>query len=184
MDPHQPWAPSDPSCSPLACVRPPPGIDIGIDIDIDIGIDVCDHQTSDVCDHCLAGKPSDFEQRGRAEAIEMWMDGDEAAMEAAEETARTLVARWGRWMRSVSSEAAPAVRMDFLVAHSGAGRADVHSLELTELGFCMLGWKEGPRAVMSALLESCLELDRLPPTLEAAVRRTSGPAPVSEGVIT
>ena len=107
------------------------------------------------------------------------MEGDEAAMKAAEESARALVARWGRWMRTLSSEPVPAVRMDFLVTHSGVGRANVHSLELTEMGFCMLGWKQGPRAVMSALLESCLEFDRLAPTVQAAVRRTSDPSSVS-----
>ena len=37
------------------------------------------------------------------------------------------------------------------------GRAEVHTLELTELGFSMLGWDEGPRLVFGALLESCFE---------------------------
>ena len=33
----------------------------------------------------------------------------------------------------------------------------MHTLELTELGFSMLGWDDGPRLVFGALLESCFE---------------------------
>jgi len=120
----------------------------------------------------FTGKPFDFEQKLRAEAVADWLDGDEAAMVEAEEQVRVLVARWARWLRTLSSEPIPAIRMDFLVRHAAPGSAHVHSLELTELGFCMLGWKGGPCAVMSALLESCLELDKLPATVEAAVRRS------------
>ena len=35
--------------------------------------------------------------------------------------------------------------------------ADVHTLELTELGFSMLAWNDGPAHVFSALLDSCFE---------------------------
>ena len=59
----------------------------------------------------------------------------------------------------------PALRIDFLVRHAGEGHAEVSSLELTEVGFCMLGWRDGPRAVMAALVESCLDQ---PETSDAA----------------
>ena len=36
----------------------------------------------------------------------------------------------------------------------------MHSLELTELGFCMFGWAGGPRAVMGAVVEACLEREQ------------------------
>ena len=49
------------------------------------------------------------------------------------------MARWLRWLTAMSSDSVPAIRMDFLVRRSGAGRAEVHSLELTELGFSLLG---------------------------------------------
>lgn len=101
------------------------------------------------------GKPYDFEQKARAAVISDWLDDDEAAMAHAEEQARHLAVHvWARWLRAISSEPIPALRVDFLVGHAAPGRATVRSLELTELGFCMLGWKEGPRLVMGALLET------------------------------
>lgn len=52
---------------------------------------------------------------------------------------RALVARWLVWLRCRSCDAAPALRMDFLVKRTGPGQAEVNTLELTELGFSMLG---------------------------------------------
>ena len=45
------------------------------------------------------------------------------------------------WLRCVASGhgAPPAIRMDFLVHRAAPGRATVHTLELTELGFSLLG---------------------------------------------
>ena len=103
------------------------------------------------------GKPYHFEQKSRAEAVADWLDDDEAAMADAEARATTLVGTWCDWLQTLSSEPVPALRMDFLVQHVRPGRAAVHSLELTELGFCMLGWKDGPRTVMSALIDTCME---------------------------
>ena len=114
------------------------------------------------------GKPYDFEQKTRAEVVAEWLDGDEDAMRMAEAHAAELVAHWERWLCACSSEPVPALRMDFLVHHTARGHASVHSLELTELGFCMLGWRGGPRAVMSAIVESCLEGS--PPEGAAAIQ--------------
>jgi hypothetical protein len=121
------------------------------------------------------GKPYDFEQKARAAVISDWLDDDEAAMAHAEEQARHLAVHvWARWLRAISSEPIPALRVDFLVGHAAPGRATVRSLELTELGFCMLGWKEGPRLVMGALLESCLEVDTVPIEADAEGARVRG----------
>ena len=40
---------------------------------------------------------------------------------------------------------------------AATGMAEVFTLELTELGFSMLTWPEGPPLVFSALLASCFE---------------------------
>lgn len=71
--------------------------------------------------------------------------------------------------------------MDFLVQRSSAGHARVHTLELTELGFSLLGWKDGPAVVLGAVIESCLD-DTGAATAEAAAlraRRAALPPPTA-----
>eukprot|EP00966_Prymnesium_polylepis_P154070 3557857-Prymnesium_polylepis.1 len=75
----------------------------------------------------------------------------------AERQVAELIERWLCWLRAMSVEPTPAIRMDFLVRHSATGLAEVHSLELTELGFSLLGWENGPPLVVGALVESCFE---------------------------
>ena len=47
--------------------------------------------------------------------------------------------------------------MDVLVRRVRQGAAEVFTLELTELGFSLLGWEEGPHVVLCAVLESCFD---------------------------
>ena len=79
-------------------------------------------------------------------------------MAAAERKVRVLVARWLVWLRCRSCDAPPALRMDFLVKRTGPGQAEVSTLELTELGFSMLG---------------CAATARAPRTLHAHCMRTT-----------
>ena len=75
----------------------------------------------------------------------------------AEELAHGLVRRWLLWLRAVGAETPPAIRIDFLVRRVSPGRAELHTLELTEAGFSLLGWRGGPAAVMGALLDACFD---------------------------
>jgi hypothetical protein len=51
----------------------------------------------------------------------------------------------------------PAIRIDILVKRVSPGKAEVHTLELTELGFSMLSWRDGPDAVFASVLASCFD---------------------------
>ncbi len=93
------------------------------------------------------GFPVDFEKLERSAAINMWMGGDEKAMAHAERRIRKLVAHWLVWLRCRSAAPLPAVRIDILVRRAAPGRADIATLELTELGFSLLAWEEGPPKV-------------------------------------
>ena len=120
----------------------------------------------------------DFLKYARAKAITEWFEGDEPAMGKAERKVHALVARWLVWLRCRSCEMPPAMRMDFLIRRTAPGDVDVHTLELTELGFSMLGWDDGPKLVFGALLESCFE-DTGPSDAEAERLRLfrAGPTP-------
>ena len=100
------------------------------------------------------GYPRDFVKYERDQAIRAWMDNDPAAMDDAEKKAFRLVRTWLTWLRCRNAEVTPCVRMDILVTRAGPGRAEVHTLELTELGFSMLAWPDGPHVVFNALIES------------------------------
>ena len=56
-----------------------------------------------------------FVMQERAEAVSDWLEGDEAAMVAAERKAAKLVGAWLTWLRCQSVEALPAVRVDMLI---------------------------------------------------------------------
>eukprot|EP00908_Phaeocystis_cordata_P020278 Transcript_31949.p1 GENE.Transcript_31949~~Transcript_31949.p1 ORF type:complete len:393 (+),score=156.97 Transcript_31949:805-1983(+) len=113
------------------------------------------------------GYMREFVMKERADAVRDWLEGDEAAMSAAERRAAKLTASWLTWLHCQSCEALPAVRMDMLVKRTAPGSAEVFTLELTELGFSMLAWPQGPPTVFGALLESCLA-DTGPTPAEAA----------------
>jgi uncharacterized membrane protein YgcG len=114
----------------------------------------------------------DFVVKERHAAIQAWMSGDEASMASAEKQAADLASAWLVWLRAQSVEALPAMRMDILVKRTGAGRAEVFTLELTELGFSMLGVPQLPALVFGALLQSCFE--DLGPSPEEAKRVEEG----------
>ena len=57
------------------------------------------------------GYMREFVMKGRGEAVQDWLEGDEAAMAAAERKAAKLVTSWLTWLRCQSCEALPAVRM-------------------------------------------------------------------------
>lgn len=109
----------------------------------------------------------EFVMKDRADAIDAWMSGDEPSMAQAERKAAKLVQVWLAWFRTQSVEALPGVRIDVLIKRTGPGAAEVFTLELTELGFSMLGVAALPPMVFAALLRSCFE-DTGPTTEEAA----------------
>ena len=100
------------------------------------------------------------------------MSGDDEAMAQAERKAAKLVGAWLAWFKTQSVEALPGVRMDILVKRVGPAAAEVFTLELTELGFSMLGVNTLPPLVFGALLASCFE--DTGPTPEEARRLTDG----------
>ena len=116
----------------------------------------------------------EFVVKGREDAVRDWMSGDDAAMAQAERKAAKLVTAWLAWFRTQSVESLPGVRMDILIKRVGPGAAEVFTLELTELGFSMLGVEKLPPLVFSALLASCF--DDTGPTLEEVRRLTDGAA--------
>ena len=75
---------------------------------------------------------------------------------------RALVARWLVWLRCRSCDAPPALRMDFLVKRTGPGQAEVNTLELTELGFSMLGCVGTACACACALHVCTLHVHHMP----------------------
>ena len=99
----------------------------------------------------------EFVMKDRAAAVASWMSGDEPAMAQAERKAAKLARAWLTWMKTQSVEALPGVRMDILIKRTGPGEAEVFTLELTELGFSMLGVEALPPLVFGALLRSCFE---------------------------
>ena len=116
----------------------------------------------------------EFVMKDRDAAIEAWMGGDEAAMAAAEKKAAKLANAWLVWMAAQSVEALPAVRMDILIKRTGPGQAEVFTLELTEMGFSMLGVPKLPALVFGALLNSCF--DDVGPTPDEVKRLDNGTA--------
>ncbi|KAL3932126.1 MAG: hypothetical protein SGPRY_000831, partial [Prymnesium sp.] len=79
------------------------------------------------------------------------------AMDQAEKKCKKIVKHWLTWLRCQSSEPVAAIRMDMLITRAFDGSVDVHTLKLTECGFSMLAWPEGPDIVFGALLASCFE---------------------------
>ena len=45
----------------------------------------------------------------------------------------------------------PTLRIDLLLTRAGPGRAELHTLELSEAGCSLLGWRGGPAQVMGAV---------------------------------
>merc|ERR1711920_135013 len=77
---------------------------------------------------------------------------DGAALADAEHQAEALIVRWLEWLQAQSHELPVVTRFDILAKHSGLGKAEIRTGELTELGGCFLGWPEGPKVVFGAML--------------------------------
>ena len=60
------------------------------------------------------------------------------------------MATWLLWLRALATEVPPTLRVDLLLTRLGPGRAALHTLELTEAGFSLLGWRGGPAKVTGA----------------------------------
>ena len=60
------------------------------------------------------------------------------------------MATWLLWLRALATEVPPTLRIDLLLTRAGPGRAQLHTLELTEAGFSLLGWRGGPAKVTGA----------------------------------
>jgi len=94
----------------------------------------------------------------RVEAGKQWCGGDQAALEDGERQCRELTAHWMAWCQAQCCEMPPAIRFDYFVGRQPgvAGKADVWTLEICELGFSMLGEKKLPSKVFASMLRSCL----------------------------
>lgn len=99
----------------------------------------------------------DFQQTSTCEdAAKMWVHNDVAALKAGEEQCKQLTAHWLQWIIAQSCEMPPGVRFDYFIKRTGPGTAQVHTLEICELGFSMLGDSGLPNKVYNAMLKSCL----------------------------
>ena len=102
------------------------------------------------------GKPREFEKLNRERIVkEVWV-GDEAAMRSAEEQTARIMNDLLVWLRGEHAEPPVIMRFDFMVKRTAPGQVSVATGEMTELGACMLGWKEGPDTLWKAVVQSCL----------------------------
>lgn len=104
-----------------------------------------------------SGKFESWNRLEPAEAVVRWFGGDAAALAAAEADAVALVPKLLATLRGICAEAIAAIRFDFLLekgARVGEGKAWL--LEMTEAGFSMWGWDEGPPQVFGAIVAACL----------------------------
>merc|ERR1712232_143948 len=101
------------------------------------------------------GSFRNFDRFDRQGCLLKTFNNDGAALADAEQQAETLIVRWLEWLQAQSHELPVVTRFDILAKHSGPGKAEVRTGELTELGGCFLGWPEGPQVVFGAMLRSC-----------------------------
>jgi hypothetical protein len=103
------------------------------------------------------GKFQNWRQLGHVEAAAQWFGGDTAALASAEADAEALVPRLLAALHGVCAAPIPAVRLDFLLERlPGAGRGRASTLEITEAGFSMCFWEEGPSVVFGAIVRACV----------------------------
>merc|ERR1711972_441076 len=103
------------------------------------------------------GSFRNFDRYERQGCLSTCFANDDAALADAERQAEELIHRWLQWLQCQSSDLPVVCRFDVMAKRMGPGRAAVTTGELTELGGCFLGWPEGPKVVMSAMLRSCLK---------------------------
>jgi len=103
------------------------------------------------------GSFRDFDRYDRQGCLSTCYHNDHEALADAERQAQELIVRWISWLNAQSSELPVVTRFDILCKRVGPGRSVVTTGELTELGGCFLGWPEGPKIVMGAMLRSCIK---------------------------
>ena len=110
---------------------------------------------------------------GREQALRKWFCGDEQALVHAEGEARALAARLQSFLLTQYAEQPPALRVDVRLKYhpacadsevaspaaalAASKRVTVSTAEITELGFSMHGWPEGPEVVHEAMLQACCD---------------------------
>lgn len=99
---------------------------------------------------------SDFNRFDRATCVKNRFNGDEKALQDAEDQAKILIARLLVALRGECAEMPPVLRFDILTRKVGPGKSEIMVGEITELGACFLGWSEGPKTCFGALVRSCL----------------------------
>merc|ERR1719473_545486 len=102
------------------------------------------------------GKPREFEKLNRERVLrDVWV-GDEAAVRMAERKTAETMTNLLIWLRGEHCEPPVIMRFDFMVKRTAPGQVVVHTGEMTELGACMLGWKDGPDTLWKAVLDSAM----------------------------
>merc|ERR1712007_101943 len=100
-------------------------------------------------------KPGAFLKVARENCLHKWGHDEDALVSAhakAEEAAQFLLA----WLMSTHCRPVPMMRLDFMLKHVGAGKAQVVFGEYCEMGACCLKWEEGPPIVWRAALDYAL----------------------------
>jgi len=103
-----------------------------------------------------------FEKFDRNTCLRTCFHDDAAALDDAERQAEELIANWLQWFQAQSHEMPVFIRFDVLAKRIGAGRAAVRTIELTELGGCIMNWADGPDVVFDAVLRACLQEEASP----------------------
>jgi len=98
------------------------------------------------------GYVRDYEKAlGAEDALREWFHGDAAAWQEAEEQVRALTRRWQAWLLAQCAEPPASLRIDYLLARVGPGRAEVWTCELGEQGYSLAGMD--PARVLDAVLD-------------------------------
>merc|ERR1712183_187157 len=93
-----------------------------------------------------AHKVDSFKKLCRPKCVARW-EGDEKALEAAQERAVEISQFLLAWLRAVHPNPFPMIRLDFMVRRLGPGRAQVVFGEFCEMGACCLAWGDGPPTI-------------------------------------
>ncbi|CAE7941554.1 unnamed protein product [Symbiodinium necroappetens] len=116
----------------------------------------------------------DFKEHFTLEEAAEWMGGDVATLKDGERQCREITAHWMDWVSMQTSQTPPGIRFDYFVGRTGEpGKAKVRTLEICELGFSMLGKKDLPAKVFTAMLHACMEVDDLKEQPEVEVLATN-----------
>merc|ERR1712216_852665 len=130
----------------------------------------------------------DFQQTfSQEDAASMWMDNDQAAMQDGMRQCLEVTRHWMDWVQAQVCEVPPGIRFDYFVGRSQPGKAFVWTLEICELGFSMLGEKQLPQKVFSAMLKTCLSkspvVDTPTPPVAAGAYPNGSVPPLAPGPV-